>query len=114
MTQKRFNYHIDEVGVYYYVYDTTKKSDDRIILELNTKYDAIEVCNMLNELNDENEQLKQREETLLNEIKDFQDILSSKEQLCLKYVRNIIQDNIQNERTEIGKNVLKQLLEQLQ
>lgn len=65
---KRFNYHVDEVGVYYYVCDTTKKSDDRIILELNTKYDAIEVCNMLNELNDKNEQLKQRFEDVLAEL----------------------------------------------
>lgn len=59
MTEKRFNYHIDEVGVYYYICDNTKKGDDRIILELNTKYDALEVCDVLNSLNDEIEKLKE-------------------------------------------------------
>ena len=33
-------------------------------------------CDLLNKLNDENEQLKQREETLLNEIEDFQELLT--------------------------------------
>ena len=68
MTKKRFNYHIDEVGIYYYVCDNTKKGDDRIILEFNTKFDAIEVCNLLNSLNNENEQLKIFLEALKEEL----------------------------------------------
>ena len=58
MTAKRFNYHIDEVGVYYYVCDNTKKGDEKIIFEFDTKFDAMEVCELLNELWEENERLK--------------------------------------------------------
>ena len=106
MTEKRFRLNLEDLS------DNNKVLDNEEFYCYEDNSDAL--IDKLNELSDENEQLKQREETLLNEIKDFQDILSSKEELCLKYVRNIIQDTITNERTEIGKNTLKQLLEKLQ
>ena len=68
MNEQRFNYHIDEVGIYYYICDNTKTGDDRIILEVNTQYTAIEVCNALNNLNNESEQLKK-------ELKSFKPII---------------------------------------
>ena len=68
LTEKRFNYQIDEVGIEWYVCDNTKKGDDRIILEFDTKFDAIEVCDLLNKLNDENEQLKKE---LFETMKDY-------------------------------------------
>ena len=66
MTGKRFHYRIDEVGIYYYVCDNTKKGDDRIILEFDTKYDAMEVCELLNELHEENQALHKTIEELDN------------------------------------------------
>ena len=84
MTGKRFHYRIDEVGIYYYVCDNTKKGDDRIILEFDTKYDAMEVCELLNELHEEKQHLQRRcgamqeeIEILSEENKELKDLLKS-------------------------------------
>ena len=91
MTEKRFHYRIDEVGIYYYVCDNTKKGDDRIILEFDTKYDAMEVCELLNELHEKNKLLLQRNgameeeiECLSEEIKDLNDVLARYEEMELE------------------------------
>ena len=76
-----------------------------------------QVCILLNEYVDvkkENEQLKQREQTLLNEIKDFQDLLASKEEIYLKPVIQTIEEAYENERTALGKSILKQLLNKME
>ena len=65
------------------------------------------LCDLLNELNDENN-------TLREEIKDFQDLLASKEEVYLKPIIRTIEEAYENERTHIGKNVLKQLLQSLE
>lgn len=52
------------------------------------------LCRRLNNLNDENEQLKQREERLLSEIDDFQELLSEKDNICLDKVINVIDDKL--------------------
>ena len=66
-----------------------------------------DICDLLNELNDRNTQLRE-------EIKDFQDLLASKEEVYLKPIITTIEEAYENERTHIGKNVLKQLLEAIQ
>lgn len=54
------------------------------------------ICDLLNELNDENEQLKKREETLLCEIEDFQELLIKNDGVCHKRVIDLIDDRISN------------------
>ena len=66
-----------------------------------------EMVDMMNELNNENTMLKE-------EIKDFQDLLASKEEVYLKPIITTIEEAYETERTHIGRNVLKQLLEQLE
>ena len=68
MTGKRFNFHIDEIGIYYYICDSSKKGDDRIILEFDSKFDAMEVCELLNELHEEKQHLQRRCEAMQEEI----------------------------------------------
>lgn len=97
---KRFNYHVDEVGIYYYVCDTTKKDDDRIILEVSTKYDAIEVCNVFNELNDENEQLKNKIHVLEDDNETYH---KSLEKLNL-YTKRFIPTKCTNEFKDYKTN----------
>ena len=66
-----------------------------------------DTVDLLNELNNENTMLKE-------EIKDFQDLLASKEEVYLKPIIHQIEEAYETERTQIGKNCLKQLLEQLE
>ena len=66
-----------------------------------------DICDLLNELNDRNTQLQE-------EIKDFQDLLASKEEIYLKPIIRTIKEAYESERTQIGRNVLKQLLEQME
>lgn len=100
MTEKRFNPHVDEVGIYYYVCDNTKKGDDRIILELDTKFDAIEVCNLLNSLNDENEQLKNKIDVLEDDNETYH---KSLEKLNL-YTKRFIPTKCTNEFKDCKTN----------
>lgn len=94
MTDKRFK--LVDIG---FVYD-----DDKLI-------GMKEIVDLLNELNDENQ-------ALMEEIKDYQELLANKEEtLCepiIKentHIKHTIKVMLENERTEIGKNTLKQLWE---
>ena len=55
----------------------------------------------------ENEQLKQREETLLCKIEDFQELLAKNDSVCHKRVIDLIDTRIKNgeEAIEWGKNM---------
>ena len=56
------------------------------------------------ELEKENEQLKQREENLLSEIEDFQELLSKNDGVCYERVIDLIDNricNFSNVRTEL-------------
>ena len=66
-----------------------------------------EVVDLLNELNDENTMLK-------HEIEDFQTLLADKENELLKPIIRQIEEAYESERTQIGRNVLRQLLEAIQ
>lgn len=50
MSEKRFRSHIDECGVYYYIYDKNK-----ILAEAFYKDDAEEIVDLLNTLHEEKE-----------------------------------------------------------
>ena len=91
---------------------------DLITIEDTSKeYGALsqdEVVDCLNELNNENR-------ILTEEIKDFQDLLTQKEEtLCQpiikenQFIKRTIKDMIETERTELGRSVLKQLWEAIQ
>ena len=93
MTEKRFN----SVGSYLYDGDKAIGSfEDVSIREV--------MVELLNTLNDENEQLKCDKE------------LFTKKQLHQENqrIKQTIREAYTNERTAIGKNVLKQLLEAIQ
>ena len=87
MTGKPFNYHIDEVGVYYYVCDNTKKGDDKIIFEFNTKFDAMEVCELLNELHEENERLRKAVDNCQFRTLDLLDYIKEKETITHQEIK---------------------------
>ena len=55
-----------------------------------------DITDRLNKLADENEELKQREETLLSEIEDFQELLAKNDGVCHKRVIDLIDDRISN------------------
>ena len=86
MTAKRFI--IDDAGTL-------------IDMETRNTYDYVdEVCPLLNELNNKNTALKDLNNQELQAYEDN--------------IKHIIRESIQNERTELGKSVLKQLLEAIQ
>lgn len=59
---------------------------------------SMEISELLNRLHNENKQLKTREHNLLNEIDDFQGLLTEKDTVCHKRVISLIDDKlIENE-----------------
>jgi len=130
MTEKRFTFEFDNYNgrlfdnnyqTFYHIED----SEENIGL----------LCNRLNELHEENqelkrlvkatvedytdlkqsfdlidkenEQLKKREEQLLSEIEDFQQLLTKNDNICYKRVIDLIDTQIKNgeEAIEWGKNM---------
>ena len=78
------------------------------------KTEAINLTYLLNALHEENEQLKQEIENGIESFKRIQrchtlTLVEENEQL-----KNNIKEAYENERTQIGKNVLKQLIEQIE
>jgi FtsZ-binding cell division protein ZapB len=59
---------------------------------------SIELCNLLNSLYNENEQLKQENKELKKEN---------------QHIKNTIKEAYNNERTQLGKSVLKQLIQNI-
>ena len=98
MTEKRFTMVITGNDGSFHYWD--KVNDERIT-------STLELENKLNELADENEQLRE-------EIKDLNDILARKEEELIKPIIRQIEDAMETERTHIGRNVLKQLLQSLE
>ena len=88
-----------------YMFHSSKKSA--------TKEEMEDLIIVINQLADENEQLRE-------EIKDYQDTLANYEELIQKLRKHntttylTIKEAYQNERTEIGRSVLKQLLNQME
>lgn len=78
------------------------ESNGRIIIDNGTKlhyimtleWEVSLVTILLNRFANENEQLKQREETLLCEIEDFQKLLEKNDSVCHKRVLQLLDDKI--------------------
>ena len=107
MTNQRFTLHIN-----WYNYEKTEgeaelKDNGQPIHISEDVEDMRRVKDLLNELNTENN-------TLREEIRDFQTLLASREEVYLKPIIHQIEDAIANERTQIGRKVLKQLLNSLE
>lgn len=96
MTENRFQW--------IYIKDNTLELRDNGIVKV---FNNERLEELLNELNDTNNQLQE-------EIKDFQTLLASREEVYIKPIIRTIEETYENERTHIGKNVLKQLLEAIQ
>ena len=77
------------------------------LLDNGKKLTTDEVVELLNMLLEENEQLRE-------EIKDFQELLTNREDELLKPIISQIEEAYETERTNIGKSVLKQLLENIE
>ena len=96
MTEKRFKI-VDEQFISYYGGTGHKISNEECGFWLwHNKNESQKVCDKLNSILDENEELKQREETLLCEIEDFQELLAKNEGVCHKRVIDLIDDRIFN------------------
>ena len=72
-----------------------------------------DLCKVVNRIVDENEQLKKDNETLQQRNNELSKRLKNKEKECVQ-IKQTIHDSMENERTHIGHNVLKQLLEAIQ
>ena len=88
MSKKRFHAKIDECGVYCYVCE-----NGNILAETYYIDDAEDIAKRLNELYDENQQLKKENATMkgriLNSIRKSQEVLCNcRECQCEKYVSN--------------------------
>ena len=128
MTEKRFtintlNGSIDlrdnnEVMTYKQVVDLLNEQHEelqkrkKIIKQITKDYNELKQINTLcneryRELADENEQFKKREEQLLSEIEDFQQLLTKKDNVCYKQVIELIDVQIKNgeKAIEWAKNV---------
>ena len=91
-------------------YVNDNKTNYCYVLEVTS--DAKHLCNLLNQLNNKNEQLKSTINTLTHDNTKMKKVLNTTKKEN-EYIKNTIQEAIHNERTAIGKSVLKQLLEQI-
>ena len=90
----------DDIAQYTVAFDRTKLIMDGL-------------CELLNELNNENKELKE----ILSELRTIGDYQAKRINELNKENQRIeqtIKDMIQNERTELGRSVLKQLWEAIQ
>lgn len=110
MTAKRFiDVECENDGVYLW-----KDKDD--VEYLNEE----QLCELLNTLHEENEQLKQRINVLDDQITAQGIVIEgyqNRNQKLFdenKHIKQTIHDMMENERTELGQSILKQLWEQIQ
>ena len=95
------------------------RDNGHIIMGCFIEPQAEVIVNLLNELNDENDVLKQQLKTKyivnkqyeeLQKVKEENEELKSENQ----HIKNLITEAYANERTALGKSVLKQLMEAIQ
>ena len=72
-----------------------------------------DIANRLNDLTDGNEQLKSTINTLTHDNTKMKKVLNTTKKEN-EQIKHLIKEAIDNERTELGKSVLKQLLETIQ
>ena len=106
MTEKRFKI-VDEQFISYYGGTGHKISNEECGFWLwHNKNESQKVCDKLNNILDENGQLK-------NHIQELQNHLKRLETQNIQ-TYNLIKEAYNNERTHIGKNTLKQLMDAIQ
>lgn len=101
MTEKRYYLQCDEINAW-----SIHETDGDVIVFDLLKSDAEVVCDLLNQLNDENEQLKSSN----MEMEDYCARIEEKNE----QLKQTITEAYETERTHIGRNVLKQLLQSLE
>ena len=126
MTEKRFNCHVkfSKMPNGFMVLDYTKKGEEQTVIEDISREKAHRVMDRLNELSDENEQLKSKNRGLQSELKIFkEDVTHSnfminklgdeneKLKQQLDYIQNSITEHIKHQKTELGQKALKQIIE---
>ena len=119
MTEKRFRMEtIGDIMLPFIVDNSTakKKSDKTTTYhtyETHKKEKCLELVDLLNTLHEEIEYLKPRANENSNYIEDLEeDIIHYRQEN--EHIKHTIKEAIDNERTELGKSVLKQLLEAIQ
>ena len=92
MTENRFNYRIRKETTQYEIYDNWKTGEYPFIEPFFYKHSAKKICEFLNNLNDENEQLKSALKELkeigdyqTNHIKELQEEIRPIQDICKKY-----------------------------
>ena len=115
--RKRFKMsNLNDVGI--------SDHEKRRLYDLRTVEGVISVYECLNELHEENTDLKQilkqQMKDPTNEINKLNDVINrlhwENHQLTtqMETIKNTIEEAYQTERTELGRSVLKQLLEKIQ
>ena len=110
MTMKRFKlgYVCGDFGLI----DNDKWIDLHSMSENSEK--NVQICiNKMNELTDENEKLKSTINTLTHDNTKMKKVLNTTKKEN-EHIKNTIQEAYNNERTHLGKSVLKQLKEAIQ
>ena len=103
MTEKRFSYNVNK---------NTIECDGKFVAYVNC-VDGVRIANKLNVLQNENEQLKQTVSDWSGSYDElFEDVKRLEKEN--EQIKQVIKEAIDNERTELGKSVLKQLLETIQ
>lgn len=103
MTEKRFTF-IQDTLVKADVFD----GDEFVCCTLSVWVEQL--VDLLNQLNDENEQLK---EAVWSWSHSYKIVYEQKEQLKqqLDYIQNSISEHIKHQKTELGQNTLKEIIE---
>lgn len=114
MTAKRFTI-VDEQFISYYGGTGHLISNGECEIWLwHSKEASQKVCNKLNSILDENEQLKARITYLERKIQRERVSAMKQHEKWENELKAIIKEAYENERTMIGKSVLKQLMETIQ
>ena len=92
-------------------YVNDNKTNYCYVLEVTS--DARHLCNLLNQLHNKNEQLKSTINTLTCDNTKMKKVLNTTKNEN-EQIKQVIKEAYNNERTHIGKSVLKQLMEEIQ
>ena len=84
MTENRFNYRIRKETTQYEIYDNWKTGEYPFIEPFFYKHSAKKICEFLNNLNDENEQLKKENKGIQNKVWRLLNWLSNVEKCITK------------------------------
>ena len=114
MTDKRFKVTDNTDNPFLCDWSVTDYADGGIVHHPMTSENMANVmCELLNELVEENEQLK----TIIQQLTNDNTKQKKKLNTTMKeneYIKQTIKDMMENERTELGQSVLRQLYEAIQ